>query len=702
VLLYHAGVPGLAGGFIGVDVFYVISGFLITGLLLRELRATGTVSLPRFYARRARRLLPAAMVVLAVTMAISAFVLPPLEVPDVAGDVATSALYVGNVHFALQATDYLQADVAPSPVLHFWSLGVEEQFYLFWPALLLSVASLGRLRTGQGGPLAALGGAAAARRIAVAVGAVLVASLALSLWLTDANQPWAFFSLPTRGWELAVGALLAVGAVRLAKLPGGVASGAVWLGLGLIVAGALTIDAATPFPGTAALIPVAGAALVVGGGLGPSSTRPGRLLATRPMRWLGRISYSLYLWHWPIIVLPAAALNTELPLAVRIGVALLAIPVAAASQRWIEEPVRHGRLTRLPSRPTLAMAGGLSLAVAVGALVMGATAGVPTPAVAAGGDATLVEGAVSSPSASARPTPGPPSPAAGASLTPSPSRSPVPAPVVPVAGGPLPADLAPPLAGARDDKPVIYTDGCHLAAADVTSPPCAYGTVGSRTEIVLFGDSHAAQWFPALERIATERGWRLTSLTKSACPAVEVTIWSGALRREYRECDAWRQGAIERIVASRPALVVLSDSRVATLLVDGKRVDATEAPSDWLAGLGRTLQQLRDTVDAVAVIGDTPRSSTDPPVCLSRHPDDILACATERGIAVDRAWSAGEAATAAAEGATFIDPTDLLCAADICPAVIGRYLVQRDEHHLSTPYAASLAPRLAERLPAIP
>ena len=296
VLAYHARIPGMPGGYIGVDVFFVVSGFLITGLIVRELRATGTVSLPAFYARRARRLLPAALVVIVATVVASAILLPPLRVVDVAGDGAAAAVYLSNIRFAAQATDYLQAELDPSPLLHFWSLGVEEQFYLFWPALLLFAASR----------------RADLRRIAIAVVAVAVGSMALSLVWTSSEAPLAFFLLPARAWELAVGAALALAVGRLARLPAPIATASVGLGLVLIVLGGVTLGLDTPFPGTAALLPVGGGALVIAGGirqpLGPIS----RLLALPPMQWIGDISYSLYLWHWPLLVLPAAALGAPL------------------------------------------------------------------------------------------------------------------------------------------------------------------------------------------------------------------------------------------------------------------------------------------------------------------------------------------------------------------------------------------------------
>ena len=307
VVAYHARVPGFAGGFVGVDVFFVLSGYLITGLLLRELRQSGTISLPAFYARRARRLLPAALLVLFVTLVLAVVVLPPLQVGDVGGDIAAAALYVSNMRFGIQATDYFQAAQAPSPVLHYWSLGVEEQFYLFWPAIVLLV-SHGAVRFG--------------RRVGLTVIAISIASFLLAAWLTGVDEPWAFYLLPTRAWELGIGATLAVGAVRLSAIPGllGTASG--WAGIGLIVLSGVVLSVNTPYPGTAALLPTIGSAFVILAGIRAMPWGAGRLLSTALPRFLGRISYSLYLWHWPLLILPEAAIGQPMRWWARAGLVL--------------------------------------------------------------------------------------------------------------------------------------------------------------------------------------------------------------------------------------------------------------------------------------------------------------------------------------------------------------------------------------------
>lgn len=687
VLLYHARVPFLGGGYVGVDVFFVLSGFLITGLLVRELRATGRVDLPQFYARRARRLLPAAAVALAATMVLSLLLLPPLRVPDIAGDAAAASLYVSNLRFALQSTDYLASELAPSPLLHFWSLGVEEQFYVFWPALLLVVARVG----------ARNGGAATTRRLAMVVGAVALLSFAASLVLTTVNQPWAFFSLPTRAWELALGALLALGAERTARLPHHIAGSLVALGLGAIALSGVILTQSTPFPGTAALLPTLGAALVVAGGAAGVLTLPGRLLTLAPMRFLGRISYSLYLWHWPILVLPAAAIDDRLPLVARLGLAAIAIVVAAASQRWVEDPIRHGRFVGRRVRRTLVLAAMTSVIVALFAVGVGsaATAQLP-PAVARASDDpnALPPDPLGSPAATARP-PATHAPSASPTASAGPSRGPTP-------GGPVPSDLTPSLANARDDKPRIYDDGCHLDQQTVEPKACVFGDPASATSVVIFGDSHAAQWFPALDRLARVEGWRLVPYTKSACTPAEVPVWNGAMQREYTECAAWRDRVFALLADLRPTLVIMAPSRTYTLVDGASTASVAERPDLWDAGIAASLVRLRAVADNVVLMGDTPRSKVDPPVCLSKHLDDILACTTPARLAIDAARTAADARLAAAAGAGFIDPTAWACPTEPCPVVIGTYLVFRDTHHLTTPFSTALARRLLAALPPLP
>ncbi len=683
VLVYHAGVPGLTGGYIGVDVFFVLSGFLITGLLVRELSATGTVSLPAFYARRARRLLPAAATCLLVTVAVSAVVLPPLRMADVSADGIAAALYASNLRFAFEATDYLRSEGAPSPLLHFWSLGVEEQFYVFWPALLL----LATRRTAD-----------IVRRVLIVAVVVFGLSLALSLWLTIANAPWAFYSLPTRAWELAIGAVLAVGAARLVRMPPNVAAVAGWVGLAMVALSAVVIETTTPFPGTAALLPTVGSGLVILAGMRPSPAGPGWLLGIRPLRFLGKISYSLYLWHWPVIVLPAALIDTPLP--VRIGLAILAIPIGWLSQRWVEEPIRHGRFVGLVPRRNLAVAGALTLALVVSSAAIGRTIETGLASAASGGDASDSLDPVLGP-VTRSPTPGTTPPGSTPGTTPSPDATdaPSPTPEPDQFAGPVPANLLPRLVDVPDDKPSMYDDGCHVDQGARAPADCVYGDRDSTTTVVITGDSHAAQWFPALERLATENGWRLLPMTKSACSTADVTVWNTTFERAYEECDAWREAVFRRIEAAGADLVIMATSRGHRPIVGGAVLDGAAAHDAMLEAVERSLDRLAGIAPHVAVIADTPRMRTDPPTCLSNHLDEMEACATPREDAFVEAWSAGERAVAEAADVAFVDVGAWVCPADPCPVVVARYLVYRDTHHITTPFATALRSRLEAALP---
>ena len=676
VLLYHADVPGFSGGYVGVDVFFVLSGFLITGLLLREVRRTGTISLPNFYARRARRLLPASALVLLATIVASFVFMPPLRVPDIAGDAASASLYVSNMRFALQATDYLQAQLAPSPVLHFWSLSVEEQFYLFWPAIVLLVAR------GRGD----LG-----RRIGIAAGSIAVVSFGLSLWLTQVNQPWAFFSLPTRAWELGLGAFLAIGAAHIARIPERPAAIAAWVGLAMVGASGVVLSTSTAFPGIAALLPTIGSALVIAGGFRQGALAPGRWLSTAIPSFLGRISYSLYLWHWPLLVIPAAALDVKLSWWARGALVLVAIGLSAATQRWVEDPFRHGRRIGTLPRRNLAMAGALSLVVATVALGLGARTTAALEGSGAATDIAVDEAQLDRILGAA------------AGAAPSPDGAGAPATLPPTPGGPVPVGLRPPLGAARSDFPLPYVDGCLVTLEGTESGPCVYGNPGSPITVVLMGDSHALSWFPAVERLALERDWRLINLTKSACVPADVPEYSGTFKRAYTECSAWREASFRRIEAERPALVLLAGSRVFDALgPDGTTVVEGPARTEaWREGMSRTLDRLGRVADHVVVIGDTPRSIFDVPVCLSAHRDDVLACATPFSRSVSLDWRAEEQAAAARGGAGFVDPTPWVCPSGPCPAVIGNFMVFRDEHHLTTQFSSALAGRLGTLLPVL-
>ncbi|MBA2616741.1 MAG: acyltransferase, partial [Rubrobacter sp.] len=315
VLLYHAGIPFAGGGYVGVDVFFVISGYLITGLLLRELEKTGTVSLARFYSRRAKRLLPLTVVVLAFVVVLSWLLFDPIRMDETSFGVVAAGLYVMNWLLAVEAADYFAAGLQASPVQHFWTLAVEEQFYLVWPALLLAVGWWCR-RTGRG----------LRPTLAAVLAAVAASSLAYGVYSTDAEAGAAYFSTLTRGWELALGGMLALApASALGRLPGWMAGALAWAGLGAVAFAAHRFNDDTLFPGTAALIPTLGTAAIIAAGLGAgtgSATPLGsRLLALGPVRHVGRISYSWYLWHWPPLVFAAAVWGKLSPVE---GLAVLA------------------------------------------------------------------------------------------------------------------------------------------------------------------------------------------------------------------------------------------------------------------------------------------------------------------------------------------------------------------------------------------
>ena len=651
MLLCHAGLPFFAGGYVGVDVFFVISGFLITRLLLGEVDRTGGISLRRFYARRAKRLLPLTAVLLAAVGVLSLLLLSPVRAVEVSGDIVSSALYTANWHFAAQSVNYFAQDIEPSPVLHLWSLAIEEQFYVVWPSLLLAVTWLWRRRGGSIRPV-----------LWVTLAIVLVGSFALGAKLTGEQPAAAYFSTFGRAWELALGAALALmGAVRIRRSAGAAIG---WAGLAAIVYAAVAFDASTPFPGTAALLPTLGAAgLILGGAslYGQGRAAPAGLLSLPPVRYVGRISYSWYLWHWPALIFAAAVWG---PLSIAAGIAVVAaswIPTAA-THHLIEDPLRLSRaLARRPNR---------ALAVGLTCMAVGVCAGVALR--------------------DAQP-----------SLTP--------APLADVKGAPALAEqpnpqqhaeaVRPSPLRAAADRSRAYYDGCLVGISGTNSNKCLYGDPNGDRTLILFGDSHAMQYFPALEELAKTRHWRLLTLTKAECTPGEVQIRSMIAAREYSQCDAWREETLRRIEMGDPrtAIVVMSgDTAYVPYGSDGEELSGKAGAEAMEAGYLATLTRIHRAGLPTVVIRDTPVSASDVPGCVSEDLQHLESCAFTRVRDRNREFDAR--AARAAPGGHLIDINGEICPGGLCRAVIGNALVYRDKSHLSATFARTLAPGIERRL----
>ena len=499
VIVFHAWPHVLPGGYVGVDVFFVISGFLITGQLLRERERSGTVSLTAFWARRARRLLPAALVTLLVCSVATLLIVPRPYWQGFLGEIAASAMYIENWRLAADAIDYHAAGQVASPVKHFWSLSVEEQFYFAWPLLVL--AALGASRA-----LRRVPGVSPNTAVAAVLGGVTLASLTLAISATGDDPARGYYATPARAWEFGAGGLLALASAALAsravrrpiaddaagRAAGrgliGMRAALSWSGLGLIVAAGLTLDAGSAVPGVAALIPVCGALLVIGAGMPAGRFTPAPLLRLRPVQVLGDISYSAYLWHWPLLVaLPFLSLSGAGIW--RWAAVLATFPVALWSKRFVEDPLRRPRLRALRGpRRTLAFAGLASafvIAVPVGAMayVRGEVREAQEQAL------KYLKAPPRCFGADARDR--------GSDCAPDRGRRTV-----------VPA----PIAARR-----LPNAPCSRTARNGAIHVCEFGMRNGLPSVALIGDSHAGHWRAALEPVGVAQRWRAASITRSGC-----------------------------------------------------------------------------------------------------------------------------------------------------------------------------------------
>jgi peptidoglycan/LPS O-acetylase OafA/YrhL len=636
VIAFHAGFGAIPGGYIGVDVFYVISGFLITGLLVDELERTGSIGFTAFYARRARRLLPMAMLVLVAVAVGMEFFTPPLFRPEIRSDVISAALYYSNWHFALDAVNYLGLDAQQNPVLHYWSLSVEEQFYLVWPLLLVATVRLRRHGPGPG----------VRTRLGAVIGIAGVSSLAYSLVATHAHPAIAFFATTARVWEFAVGAGVALLAPRLRRLPLPAAIVVGVVGLAAVVASAVLYRSTTPFPGTAAIAPVVGAAAIIAAGVAAPTSGVGAALSQPPLRYVGRISYAWYLWHWPCLVFARTARWAGpdgkvgwLVTALAVGVSFA---LAASTHVLVEAPMRRAAWLATSGRRVALFAGS---ATAVAILAVSVTAG-------AASRLGLQNEAHASTAATAMTA-----------------------------------------QDARASTAYAALHGCHLSfGATKPAVGCVFGRPGARHTVVLLGDSHAAQWFPALQKLAVRKRFQLVSWTKSGCPfTLNVHLFLPAYGRDYRECRAWQASVLRKLRAlPRPAMIVVggyANYLPEVLTAAGDHPAPARAGAIWGAGMAAADTVLHRFTNRVILLRDDPKAPSDVPACVSWDPSKSSKCDFPRAHS-DAAQYAASRKAGVPVGA-YVDTTRVVCPDPVCHAVVDGTITYRDDSHLTAAYVAT-------------
>ncbi|USQ76323.1 acyltransferase family protein [Ornithinimicrobium cryptoxanthini] len=700
VLVYHAGVVSVSGGFVGVDVFFVVSGFVITNQLLREVESTGRLSLMGFYGRRAKRLLPAAGLVLVVTTIGSWLLTSRVQWQQIGGDIVGAAVYVVNWVFAARSVDYLAEDVEPSPVLHYWSLAVEEQFYLIWPVIILVLLAVLRRRAhraaGRQGLPAGQIVVPQRRQLAIGLLAMIVLpSLVFSVVYTALRPSEAFFITPTRLWELGAGALVALGAGAWTRWSPGWGAALAWTGVVAVVASGFLVDTSTPWPGYAALLPVLGTAAVIVGGFTHTRWSPSVLLGTAPMVWIGGLSYSLYLWHWPLLRFWEWQFGAP---SVPIGLLVVAASVVPSwlSYRWVESPIRHARALNVKPRYALSVGFNFTLvSLVAGLLLTGAATAQNAGTGRATGAGWTTDRSASTDNSAAT---GVPDDSAASTQGPGGQAVGLPLPEAEQAGDePFFDTLTPDPLDAVRDVPSIYDAGCQLDAEDTTSSPCESGDPDGSVVVAVVGDSKVAQWLPAIDAIAEENGWLVRSYTKSGCPfadSMQITA-EGA---EYTTCRDWGRDVLERLTGpERPAAIITSS--VMSRGLPGDAADPDDASREGLTdGYVRYWSALEDAGVQVIALSDTPQPGDVAPVyaCVDDHRDDPSVCSW------DLATSAGstvlQAAVDEVDGAQFVDMDPWVCPGGRCVGVYRNVLTYRQGSHITGTFAQVLTEPLAAYL----
>jgi peptidoglycan/LPS O-acetylase OafA/YrhL len=678
VILDHYSLLGCTYGYVGVDVFFVISGFVIAGVLFREIEGTGKLSLLTFYARRARRILPASTLTLIATVGATVVLFGQIGSFDVSHDAVAAALFTANFHFASQGVNYFSTGLPPSPLLHFWSLAVEEQFYFVIPSLLLAVTFLTRHK----------------RRVAViVVGLIVAGSYAWSIIGTHQNYQTAYYSIATRAWELGIGVVIAGVIHRAERIWAWLATVGTWLGAAMIVASAWWLNSKFDYPGSIAAIPVVGAALIILGGAAQPRFGVSRALSLRPAVFMGDLSYSLYLWHFPFIALAARYWGVTPDLTSRLVLLAIAIVVSFLSFKLLENPIRTSAfLKRAPWR---------SLGVGAVSVILALVISVLPTATLAAHSAVRVNG---NPALNKLQT----QILAATKLSNFPSASDPP--------------LAPSLSSDSFSIPSLVAN-CTPSLTQIQIPKCSYGDVTSSKVVVLYGNSQAQMWAPALNKIALHDHFRLVPLAKPACGVFIQPGYVDPTGRISNICERFVTWSIQRMIALHPATIVIA-ATLGNLLkpgADPNQLDANNrlpasslvppTTAETVLGFTKLVTALAPAHAKIVLIGNIPvpltggkyPGRTTPNGCLLENLHNIQRCslAAPSVATSQNRFKLRQAALAA--NVPLIDVNALLCAHAICPAVVNRILVHYDTLHLSREYAEyvsfGLRGLLAKNLP---
>lgn len=645
-----------------MDVFFVISGFLITSHLLREATASGRIALASFYARRVRRLLPAALLVLLVSAAATFVLLPYPRWTRAGAEIMASAGYVENWFLAAMSVDYSALNDQATVAQHYWSLSVEEQFYLVWPLLLLGAWWWATRRAWSPRVVSAF-----------VLSAVVVVGLGASVLATTVMPSQAYFVTYTRAWEFGVGGLLAL--IPFRRLPGLMANVLALAGFAAIAVAAVAFGPETPFPGAWALVPVLGTAAVIAAGTSTQRLWHSPVTSLRPVQWLGDVSYSLYLWHWPLIVLVPFAFASTMTTTMKAGILLSAVALAWLTYRFVERPGQRWRLIAGSNRRTfLAMIGGMAVVILAGGALWGAgtaRAAADVPPVSVTIQECVGPQAMQSPDRCADRF----GPASETVMGPRNSYF------------HLPAECA--------SRPDLLPFGEKTATVE-----CDFSDgAADPTTVWLVGDSHAQQWQGAVLDLARQNGWSVLTSFGGGCPVTDAPFLgfrAEATEADRQICRDWSSAVRDAVVARIPDFVLTSSAGRVQLVDDG-----TGRPQEaqFVDGLVRTWQEWAEAGVTVVALGGVPfNGEVRSPDCVMVNAADPLRCAVPRAeaqppdpylLAVDQADSADIRA---------FDADPYFCDADQCYAVIGGVAVYYDADHLNLDFVRRLAPPLAEVL----